>query len=124
MLNIEENMRRISEILNALEKMVDDLYEVGNDDAQYYEEIIGETMDGIQLDQFNLNLNKWILILGNEAHGLTPEIEQLIHKKITINGTGNQESLNIAVASGIILNYLNFPFGLSLLVLAKKKYIN
>ena len=45
MLNIEENMRRISEILNALEKMVDDLYEVGNDDAQYYEEIIGETMD-------------------------------------------------------------------------------
>jgi len=38
-------MKRISEILNALEKMVDDLYEVGNDDAQYYEEIIGETMD-------------------------------------------------------------------------------
>ena len=45
MLNIEENMRRISEILNALEKMVDDLYEVGNDDAQYFEEMIGEAMD-------------------------------------------------------------------------------
>ena len=27
--------KRISEIMNALEKMVDDLYEVGNDDAQY-----------------------------------------------------------------------------------------
>ena len=38
-------MLRRSEILNALEKMVEDLYEVGNDDAQYYEEIIGETMD-------------------------------------------------------------------------------
>ena len=38
-------MNRINEILNALEKMVDDLYEVGNDDAQYYEEIIGEAMD-------------------------------------------------------------------------------
>ena len=25
--------------------MVEDLYEVGNDEAQYYEEIIGETMD-------------------------------------------------------------------------------
>jgi|TARA_R110001583_G_C5436360_1_gene389400 hypothetical protein len=37
--------KRINEIMNALEKMVDDLYEVGNDDAQYYEEIIGETMD-------------------------------------------------------------------------------
>ena len=38
-------MLRRTEILNALEKMVNDLYEVGNDDAQYYEEIIGETMD-------------------------------------------------------------------------------
>ena len=41
----EVNMRRRTEILNALEKMVEDLYEVGNDDAQYFEEIIGETMD-------------------------------------------------------------------------------
>ena len=38
-------MRRRTEILNALEKMVEDLYEVGNDEAQYYAEIIGETMD-------------------------------------------------------------------------------
>ena len=37
--------KRISEIMNALEKMVDDLYEVGNDDAQYYEEVVGEAMD-------------------------------------------------------------------------------
>ena len=34
-----------TEILNALEKMVEDLYEVGNDDAQYFEEMVGETMD-------------------------------------------------------------------------------
>ena len=34
-----------TEILNALEKMVEDLYDVGNDDAQYYEQIVGETMD-------------------------------------------------------------------------------
>jgi|TARA_B100000953_G_C17766719_1_gene340867 hypothetical protein len=38
-------MKRRAEILNALEQMVNDLYEVGNDEAQYYEEIIGETMD-------------------------------------------------------------------------------
>ena len=54
MLNIEENMRRISEILNALEKMVDDLYEVGNDDAQYFEEMIGEAMDII------LESDQWV----------------------------------------------------------------
>ena len=38
-------MIRRTEILNALEKMVDDLYEVGNDDAQYFEEMVGEAMD-------------------------------------------------------------------------------
>ena len=54
MLNIEENMRKISEILNALEKMVDDLYEVGNDDAQYFEEMIGEAMDII------LESDQWV----------------------------------------------------------------
>ena len=38
-------MRRRTEILNTLEQMVDALYEVGRGDAQYFEEIIGETMD-------------------------------------------------------------------------------
>ena len=49
-------MLRRTEILNALEKMVEDLYEVGNDDAQYYEEIIGETMDIV------LEYDEWALI--------------------------------------------------------------
>ena len=38
-------MLRRTEILNTLEQMVDALYEVGHGDAQYFEEIIGETMD-------------------------------------------------------------------------------
>ena len=42
---LEVNMRRRTEILNTLEQMVDALYEVGHGDAQYFEEIIGETMD-------------------------------------------------------------------------------
>ncbi len=38
-------MKRRAEILNTLEQMVDSLYELGHADAQYFEEIIGETMD-------------------------------------------------------------------------------
>ena len=48
-------MKRRAEILNALEKMVNDLYEVGNDEAQYYEEIIGETMDIV------MEYDEWII---------------------------------------------------------------
>ena len=36
-------LRRRAEILNTLEQMVDSLYELGHDDAQYFEEIIGES---------------------------------------------------------------------------------
>ena len=38
-------MKRRNEILNALEQMTDSHYELGHADAQYFEEIIGETMD-------------------------------------------------------------------------------
>tara|TARA_R100001129_G_scaffold29842_1_gene19797 strand:- start:541 stop:678 length:138 start_codon:yes stop_codon:yes gene_type:complete len=38
-------MKRRTEIMNVLEKMVDALYEVGHEDAQYFEEMVGETMD-------------------------------------------------------------------------------
>tara|TARA_R100001510_G_C7578166_1_gene152149 strand:+ start:138 stop:275 length:138 start_codon:yes stop_codon:yes gene_type:complete len=38
-------MKRRTEIMNVLEQMVDALYEVGHEDAQYFEEMVGETMD-------------------------------------------------------------------------------
>ena len=67
-------MRRISEILNALEKMVDDLYEVGNDDAQYYEEII-ESFNPLfnhveQIKKFELLPKEWSV----EGGELTPKL--------------------------------------------------
>ena len=38
-------MIRRTEILNTLEQMVEALYAVGHEDAQYFEEMVGETMD-------------------------------------------------------------------------------
>ena len=38
-------MIRRTEILNTLEQMVEALYEVGHEDAKYFEEMVGETMD-------------------------------------------------------------------------------
>lgn len=69
-------------------------------------QIIGASMNGISMNSFDNNISKWVLVLGNEAHGISPPIENLINHKITIDGTGKQESLNVAIAGGIILNYL------------------
>ena len=43
--------------------------------------------------------------MGNEANGISAEIEQLITDKITIPRFGNPtESLNVATATAIILS--------------------
>ena len=65
--------------------------------------IIGADMDGTPIFEFSPP-KKWALVLGNEAHGLSPHIKSLLDKSVTISKSGNIESLNVAVASGVILN--------------------
>lgn len=45
-----------------------------------------------------------ILVMGSESHGIRPHLESLITKKITIPSFGQAESLNVAMATGIILD--------------------
>jgi len=48
-----------------------------------------------------------VIVLGNEANGISSEIEQLVHKKITIPQFGEQqntESLNVAMSTAITLS--------------------
>ena len=48
-------------------------------------------------------LKEGILIIGNEANGVSDEVMELVNEKITIPRIGEAESLNAAVAAGIIL---------------------
>ena len=45
-----------------------------------------------------------ILVIGNESNGISSDIEKLIHQRISIPGFGQAESLNAAVAAGIVLD--------------------
>ena len=67
--------------------------------------IIGAELDGISISKFSPP-KKWALAFGNEAHGLSSHIKSLLDKSITISKLGNIESLNVAVASGVILERL------------------
>ena len=51
-------------------------------------------------------VNEGMVVIGNEAHGIHPEILSLCSKKINIPRHGQAESLNAAVACGIILSHL------------------
>jgi TrmH family RNA methyltransferase len=47
--------------------------------------------------------DKLCLVLGSEAHGVSQGIERIADSTYTISGTGNAESLNVAVSAGIVL---------------------
>lgn len=68
--------------------------------------VIGAAMDGEKLNESSLSKNA-MLIMGSESHGIHPEINAFINKQITIPKLGGAESLNVAVATGIILWELN-----------------
>ena len=66
--------------------------------------VFGTFMEGKNLYKSQLP-QKGIIVLGNEANGISTEIEQLITDKITIPRFGNPtESLNVATATAIVLS--------------------
>lgn len=44
-------------------------------------------------------------VLGNEEHGLTPEVASVCGRLITIPGAGTVESLNVSAAAAILLHH-------------------
>ena len=67
--------------------------------------IYGTFMDGEDIYNSEIT-NEGIIILGNEANGISKEIEKLVTKRITIPRFGNlqqTESLNVATATAIVL---------------------
>jgi RNA methyltransferase, TrmH family len=67
--------------------------------------IIAATLDGTSLHNYK-SVKNGILIIGNESKGIRNEIMPSVSEKITIEKYGDAESLNAAVATGIILSHL------------------
>jgi TrmH family RNA methyltransferase len=68
--------------------------------------IFGTFMDGNNIYKTELP-QEGIIIMGNEANGISPELEKLIKNRLTIPRFGNlqkTESLNVANATAIILS--------------------
>jgi TrmH family RNA methyltransferase len=51
-------------------------------------------------------ITEGIVVIGNESKGISDEILKLSNVHITIPGKGRADSLNAAVATGIILSHL------------------
>ncbi len=68
-------------------------------------DIYATALSGISLPEIE-KINEGIILIGNESRGISEELLQAATQKITIPKYGNAESLNAAVATGIILSHL------------------
>ena len=79
-------------------------------DLELYLKNIGIPVLGTFLDGEDVHKMSWgkegIILIGNEAHGISPLLESMVTRKITIPRFGQAESLNAAVATAIICDNL------------------
>ena len=59
------------------------------------------------IDVRDINISKYALIMGNEGHGVSEKIKELCDKNLYIKMNNTCESLNVAVATSILLYELN-----------------
>jgi 23S rRNA (guanosine2251-2'-O)-methyltransferase len=61
----------------------------------------GESKESIYEFDWNRDL---VLVLGNEQRGLSRSVRKRCHQEVSIPSLGHAESLNVSVASGVILS--------------------
>lgn len=65
--------------------------------------VYGAFLEGENVHKMTFSL-EGILLMGSESHGVRPDAAQYVTDKITIPAFGGAESLNVAMATGIILD--------------------
>lgn len=62
-------------------------------------------LEGTDVTRMN-PLMEGLIVLGNESKGISGEIAAIANERITVPRKGKAESLNVAVAAGIVLSHL------------------
>ena len=67
----------------------------------------GASLSGKSIDEY-IPSSPGVLVMGSEGCGIRPEVEKLLDEKLKIpkNNDAETESLNVSVATGILLNKL------------------
>ena len=85
------NIIRSKNIIESLKDMKNNNYQIATTSLETSESI------------YDIDFNKKAIVIGNEANGVSKEVQDLSDIKMKIPMLGKTESLNAAVATGIIL---------------------
>ena len=67
--------------------------------------IYGTFLDGLDVHSLSFS-SGGLIVIGNESNGISPHVERLVSQKITVPRFGKAESLNAAIATGIVLDVM------------------
>lgn len=85
----------VEDTLNAVQKLKDELY---------YVFAVEQAHNSISLSDLTLKKNqKYAIVLGNEVKGVQQAVVDACHSCLEIPQFGTKHSLNVSVASGIVL---------------------
>ncbi|GAB3273867.1 RNA methyltransferase [Larkinella harenae] len=83
--------------------------------STYLSERAGQPVFGAFLDGANVHTQVFgksgYIILGNEANGISEEVERFVNQRITIPRYGQAESLNVGIATAVICDNLRRSVG-------------
>lgn len=65
----------------------------------------GADLSGIPLDEWHAT-KPYIVVMGSESHGISENVASVLRARISIPRKGEAESLNVAIATGIICHHL------------------
>lgn len=68
--------------------------------------VYGAYLGGESVHSLKLSQPAGFIVLGNEANGISAELEAVISRKITIPAYGEAESLNVGIAAAVICDNL------------------
>ncbi len=68
--------------------------------------VFGAFLDGQDVHRLSFGLSGGFIVMGNEANGIGPMVETLVTNRVTIPRFGAAESLNVGIATAVILDNL------------------
>lgn len=69
-----------------------------------FKNILATSLNGNAINSFS-SIEESLIVMGSESHGVSKEIFEKSTSQLTIPSFGQTESLNVAVATGIILHH-------------------
>ena len=102
------NSKVVQASMGSIFRMEIDYTDLKVDLPKLNKPIYGALLDGVNLYESQLEQSA-ILVVGNEGNGISPDVQSIVDHAILIPRKGKTESLNVAIATGILLSEFNRP---------------